>query len=79
MTRPSLPPESFKLISGKDQLSVYHWGDNDVNHYFCSNCGIYPFHDNIYQPGSFRINLGCVDGIEPRNLDILYFDGKNEL
>ncbi|TQV73951.1 GFA family protein [Aliikangiella marina] len=69
----------FTLLAGEDNLSVYHWGDNDVNHYFCKNCGIYPFHDSIYEPGRYRINLGCVDSLSSRDLSVVFFDGKNKL
>lgn len=69
----------FTLLGGKENLATYHWGDCDVNHYFCKSCGIYPFHDTTYDPGVYRVNLGCVEGIEPRALDITYFDGRNEL
>jgi hypothetical protein len=71
--------DQFKLLKGKENLSVYLWNDEDVNHYFCSVCGIYPFHDSIYDPEKYRVNLGCVEGINPRELEIIEFDGKNEL
>jgi len=74
-----LEPSDFDLIQGKQALSVYLWGDKDVNHYFCSNCGVYPFHDSTYAPGKFRINLCCVDEIDTTNLKITHFDGKNLL
>lgn len=79
MSKNYILPEDFEFIQGKKELSVYHWGDKDVNHYFCKNCGVYPFHDSIYDPGKYRANLGCVDSLDPRELNILQFDGKNEL
>jgi hypothetical protein len=79
MTKQIYQPSQFKLIQGKEHLSTYHWGDHDVNHHFCKLCGIYPFHDTTDQLGSYRINLGCVENIDPRKLEIIQFDGKNEL
>lgn len=79
MSKNYIEPEKFEFIKGKDALSIYHWGDKDVNHYFCKTCGVYPFHDSIYEPGKYRINLGCVDNIDSRNLSISQFDGKNKL
>ncbi|PKF76575.1 aldehyde-activating protein [Vibrio sp. vnigr-6D03] len=79
MSKKSFGKEEFSLISGKEHLSVYRWGDHDVNHYFCNVCGIYPFHDTSYDPEVFRVNLGCLDGIEPRELDITQFNGRDEL
>ncbi len=79
MSLNSIAPENFMLLKGKDALSIYQWGDKDVNHYFCQHCGIYPFHDTTDHPGQYRVNLGCVDGLESRELDIIEFDGKNRL
>ncbi|NRD75238.1 GFA family protein [Shewanella sp. VB17] len=79
MTKHYIEPYAFNLLKGEEHLAVYHWGDHDVNHYFCKNCGIYPFHSTTYEPKNYRVNLGCVDSVDPRNLTILYFDGKNQL
>lgn len=79
MSKRPVEPENFTLLKGKELLSLYQWGDEDVNHYFCQKCGIYPFHDTTIEPGKFRVNLACVEGIEPRMLEIVEFDGRNEL
>ncbi len=79
MSEQYIEPEQFKLKKGQEALAVYQWGDKDVNHYFCQKCGVYPFHDTSNEPGKFRINLGCVENLEPRKLSIIQFDGKNEL
>ncbi|MGX5175357.1 GFA family protein [Aliikangiella sp. IMCC44653] len=67
----------FKIIKGKELLSCYLWGDRLVNHFFCSRCGIYPFHNGVETPNSFRINLGCIDELDLNKLEIITFDGKN--
>jgi hypothetical protein len=72
-------PEHFTQLKGLENLTCYHWNDCDVNHYFCKTCGIYPFHDSIDAPGKFRINLGCINEIDPRGLTIKQFDGRNKL
>lgn len=77
MSREYIEPSRFQLLGDPNALAKYHWGDEVVNHYFCKTCGIYPFHDSIYEPGKYRINLGCVDGLDPRSLEIHYFDGKD--
>jgi len=79
MSKIYIKPENFRWVSGKESMSVYHWGDKDVNHYFCATCGIAPLHDTIYDPGHYRINLCCVEDLDARSLDITFFDGKNEL
>lgn len=74
-----LPQKHFNLLSGKQSLAVYNWGDKDVNHYFCKRCGVHTFHDTIYDLGAFRINLCCVKGVDLKSLAITFFDGRNEL
>ena len=71
-------PTDIEVI-GQEHLSVYQWGDKDVNHYFCSKCGIYPFHDTTYDSGHLRINLGCVEGLDVSTLKVTHFDGKHAL
>ena len=73
------PPEQFRLLSGREALSLYRWGDEDVNHWFCKHCGIYPFHDGTAEPGRYRINLGCVAGVDSRKLQLRLFDGAKLL
>ncbi|QTH71577.1 GFA family protein [Pseudoalteromonas xiamenensis] len=79
MSKQIFDKADFKILSGRDNLQTYNFNDHDVNHYFCKTCGIYPFHDLSFDPDKFRVNYGCVEGIEPRSLNIAYFDGRNEL
>ena len=69
------PPEDFELLEGKEHLTIYQFGDRLVNHAFCHRCGIYPFHDGTERPGHYRINLGCVDGLDPLALELTLIDG----
>jgi hypothetical protein len=68
--------EDFERIADGG-LRVYHWGDHMVNHYFCGTCGVHPFHDVIATPGRYRINLGCVDDVDPTALEIRLIDGRS--
>lgn len=70
-------PEEFDEVVGLDTASVYQWGDHDMNHYFCGRCGIAPFSEVVVRPGSLRINLGCVDGVDPLALSIQLLDGRS--
>ena len=71
------PPEAFDEIIGKDALTIYRWGDLMMNHYFCPRCGVFPFSDVIETPTRYRINLGCVEGLDPLALDITVIDGRS--
>jgi hypothetical protein len=70
------PREDFEDLTGLEALSVYRFGDRMVNHYFCGNCGIYPFHDVTTEPGAYRVNLGCLDGLDPLSLEMGLVDGR---
>src|SRR5262245_40968269 len=77
MSRRYYAPSDFKELSGKAELTLYHFGDVMVNHYFCKHCGVYPFHDAIQKPGHYRINLGCVEGVDIFALEIVLLDGRS--
>jgi hypothetical protein len=64
-------------VEGSEALALYQFGDRDVNHWFCRTCGIFPFGDGPAMPGHYRVNLGCVDGIDPLALEIRLIDGAS--
>ena len=70
-------PADFIELIGLEQLSLYRFGDNVVNHYFCKTCGVYPFHDATVHAGHYRLNLGCIEGVDPLVLPIKLIDGRS--
>ena len=66
-------PPDFQLLSGEEALSVYTFNEEETYHYFCKQCGIYPFHG----PDQYRVNLGCIDNIDLEKLNIRVFDGRH--
>ena len=75
----AIPPERIHVDTNANNLGVYQFGIKTAKHYFCKNCGIYTFHETARKVGHFRVNLGCVNGIDPLALDVEVFDGKNLL
>ncbi len=71
------PPEDFEALDGLDALTLYQFGDHDVDHYFCKTCGIHPFHDATAKPGHYRVNLGCIEGLDPLALEVNLIDGRS--
>jgi len=78
-------PAAFQL-DGKEALAVYQFGDKAVYHYFCKSCGISPFNEVASLPptyqgrarvGDRRVNLGCIDGLDPLALKIDLIDGRS--
>jgi hypothetical protein len=64
-------------VTGLATLANYIWGDRMVNHWFCPTCGIHPFHDVIERPGSYRINLGCLDDFDLGAVAVTSIDGAS--
>ena len=77
MTMTWIPPEDVELLEGKESLTLYRFGDLMMNHYFCPTCGIFPFSEVIRRPGHYRFNLGCIEGLEPYDLEISLVDGRS--
>ncbi len=72
-----IPPEKFTIEAEDGALGLYEFGVKTAKHYFCKRCGIYPFHESSRKAGHYRVNLGCVDGVDPFALDADVFDGKH--
>jgi hypothetical protein len=73
-------------VEGTESLTVYQFGDKDVKHHFCRTCGISPFstiasvppdYQGAARPGDYRVNLGCVDGLDVLALRIDVIDGRS--
>lgn len=79
MSSEVIPPEKFKIESEEGALGLYRFGLMTAKHYFCNHCGIYPFHESARKPGHYRVNLGCVEGIDTFALVADVFDGKHLL
>lgn len=63
----------------KGALGLYQFGAKTAKHYFCRNCGIYTHHETARFPGHYRVNLGCIEGMDTTQLDADLFDGKQLL
>ena len=75
MSAQYIPAEDFQPHEDMDCLSDYRWGDGDVNHLFCKICGIYPYHGD--SEIGYRVNLGCVEGVDPLALEIAIINGRS--
>ena len=79
MTPFVIAPDKFVINAEEGALGLYQFGTKTAKHYFCTRCGIYPFHETSRIPDHFRVNLGCIDGVDPFSLDADVFDGKHLL
>jgi hypothetical protein len=61
-----------------NDLGVYLWNEKVLSNYFCKACGIFTYiGDGENAKDGYRVNLGCVDGIDPLALEISIIDGKS--
>jgi hypothetical protein len=79
MTSQAIPSEMFQMTVQGDALGLYQFGAKTAKHYFCRQCGIYTFHETARAPGHYRVNLGCVEGLDPFALEADLFDGRHLL
>ena len=79
MSSETISPDDITIDAQDGSLGLYQFGKKTAKHYFCKKCGIYPFHETARKPGHFRVNLGCVEGIDPFVLEAEVFDGKHLL
>ena len=60
-----------------EDIGLYQFDSKVAKHYFCKHCGIYTHHETARYPGKFRVNLGCIDEVDPFALEFDVFDGKD--
>ena len=60
----SVAAEDFTLLAGETFLTLYQFNTRTAKHYFCKICGIYPFHRPRTDPTIYRVNVGCLDGVD---------------
>jgi hypothetical protein len=67
----------LKILKGKDALTLYQFNTRAARHYFCKHCGIYPFHQTRKDPQLWRVNIGCLEGVDPYKLEAGVADGAS--
>ncbi|KPP93616.1 MAG: hypothetical protein HLUCCA08_05420 [Rhodobacteraceae bacterium HLUCCA08] len=73
----SAPLDGVTVVRGADKLALYTWGSHTAQHHFCSVCGIYTHHRRRSNPNEYGVNMGAIDGVNPRDHDIAWSDGVN--
>lgn len=76
-TMTSVREDRFRLVAGEDKLTLYQWNMRIARHYFCSVCGIYPFHRKRSMPDHYGVNIACLDDFDPAGMSVRRADGKD--
>ena len=71
--------DHLRILSGEDSLTTYTFHTHTAQHYFCSTCGIYPFHRKCVTPDHFGVNVNCLEGFDSTGISIRATDGKGML
>jgi hypothetical protein len=67
--------DAFTLVSGADLLREYNWNTGIARHFFCSVCGIYPFHRKRAMPDHYGVNVNCLKGFDAAGLQVRQASG----
>lgn len=73
----TFPREALTLLSGDEDLTLYQFNTCVAKHYFCRHCGIYPFHQTRVDPTRWRVNVGCLEGVDLFALEASVADGAS--
>ena len=77
MTEYAVSPSDFEISSEPNVLSTYDFGSKVAKHHFCNKCGIYTFHQTMSKPGFYRINIGCISGLNSSDMPFKVYDGAS--
>jgi len=73
-----VPATHFTPHHDLADLGLYLWNEQVLRNYFCKRCGIFTYiGDGENARDGYRVNLGCVEGLDPLSLDIQVIDGKS--
>jgi hypothetical protein len=74
---PPFATENLRILRGEEALTTYQFNTRVAKHYFCTHCGIYPFHQTRKDSNFLRANLGCLDDVDPNALPFDVADGAS--
>jgi hypothetical protein len=66
----------FRLLSGKEFITTYHFNTGVAKHLFCKVCGIKSFYIPRSNPDGIDVNARCLS-TQPRSMKVVPFDGQN--
>ncbi len=67
----------LEVVRG-DTLRTYQFGRKAEEHHFCGVCGVYTHHRRPVAGMEFGVNVGGLEGVNPRDVDpVPWMDGVN--
>lgn len=80
-----VPAGDFQSVSGSDATANYQFADREIDHCFCTKCGVQPFMRSTLEAlgGEFYcVNVACLDDVDDDVLaaaPVAYEDGRNDM
>jgi hypothetical protein len=68
---------NLKILRGEDSLAMYQFNTRVAKHFFCKHCGVHPFLQTPMGTDFWRVNIGCLEGIDPFTLETGLVDGAS--
>ena len=72
-----VPDDQFKLLQGKESLSLYTFNTGAAKHFFCSVCGVKSFYKPRSHPEGISVNARCIDDGSIESMSITPFNGRD--
>jgi len=69
--------DRFKLLQGKESLTLYTFNTGAAKHFFCSVCGVKSFYKPRSHPEGISVNARCIDAGSIESMSIAPFNGRD--
>lgn len=73
----SVHESKLTITQGEDRLGLYQWNARIAKHYFCTACGIYPFHKKRTMPDHYGVNVACLDDFDAAAAPVRAAEGRD--
>jgi hypothetical protein len=72
-----VPDDRFKLLQGRDSLSLYTFNTHAAKHWFCAVCGVKSFYKPRTHAEGISVNARCIDAGSIASMTVTPFDGRD--
>jgi len=74
-----VPWTKVTMLSGEENLTLYRFNTEKIDHYFCATCGVQPFGRAIGKEGEAgcMINVRTMDEVDLAAITRMPFDGRS--